>query len=66
MWQGSLLAPQKSKRFFGASVADDAALRIEATQKKCRQPVNYVDGSTRSLSLTRSFYMLTLTTPGHT
>ena len=50
MWQGSLLAPQKSKRFFGASVADDAALRIEATQKKQRQPVNYVDGSSRRFS----------------
>lgn len=43
IWHGSLLAPARARRFFGASVADNAALRIEATQKHCRTPVCYAE-----------------------
>ncbi|CAJ1342309.1 unnamed protein product [Effrenium voratum] len=43
VWHGSLLAPARARRFFGASVADNAVLRIEATQKHSRIPVCYTE-----------------------
>mmetsp|Transcript_24453 Transcript_24453/g.56698 ORF Transcript_24453/g.56698 Transcript_24453/m.56698 type:complete len:364 (+) Transcript_24453:71-1162(+) len=43
IWNGSLLAPARARRFFGASVADNAVLRIEATQKHSRSPVCYAE-----------------------
>ena len=43
IWHGSLLAPARSRRFFGASVADNAVLRIEATQKHSRSPLCYTE-----------------------
>lgn len=43
IWHGSLLAPARARRFFGASVADNAVLRIEATQKHSRTPLCYTE-----------------------
>ena len=43
IWHGSLLAPARARRFFGASVADNAVLRIEAMQKHSRTPLCYTE-----------------------
>eukprot|EP00434_Breviolum_minutum_P000516 symbB.v1.2.000444.t5/scaffold32.1/size405148/17 len=43
IWHGSLLAPARARRFFGASVADNAVLRIEATQKHSRAAFCYTE-----------------------